>query len=50
MSQTIHLVASKTPQKGPLSEVDAVISARKAQLLSAKARNDQLYSTLAARV
>ena len=28
----------------------AVISARKAQLLSAKARNDQLYSTLAVRV
>jgi hypothetical protein len=27
-----------------------VISARKAQLLSAKARNDQLYSTLAVRV
>lgn len=42
-------LTSVTPQKTPQRDVDAVISARKAQLLSAKARNDQLYSTLAVR-
>jgi len=42
-------LTSVTPQKTPQRDVDAVISARKAQLLSAKARNDQLYSTLSVR-
>mmetsp|Transcript_39573 Transcript_39573/g.79921 ORF Transcript_39573/g.79921 Transcript_39573/m.79921 type:complete len:453 (-) Transcript_39573:82-1440(-) len=46
---TMTQVVAKTPQKTPVRDVDAVISARKAQLLSAKARNDQLYSSLSSR-
>ena len=48
MSVVVLNTPSKTtPTTNRSRDVDAIISARKAQLLSAKARNDELYNTLA---
>jgi hypothetical protein len=45
MSETTTVLTPKTPSR--VRNVDAIISARKQQLLSAKARNDELFNTLA---